>query len=625
MKDIRPPEEVPALLDFFANNRGGELPRRNWKHLKKDGTPICVEVTNQSIVYNQRPARLVLANDVTEQKDAEDALRRSETLLRAFSDTMPQIVWGSDAKGAITYFNERAVEFLGLPPAKIRGEGWLAAVHPADRAPTMARWQRSLETGEDLEMQYRLRRADGVYRWHLARAVQVKGETVEDTQWCGTNTDLDEQLRAQQALAEAQRVAHMGSWSMLLAGREITWSAEMYRILGVDPDTFRPSFEASPRFVHPEDRARYQAETERTLTDLHPSDAYYRIVRPDGEVRVLHQRVAVESDAVGKPRRIHGTAQDVTELHVAEEQVRKQASLLDLAHDAILVRDLEDRVEFWNRGAERLYGWSAEEALGRSIAEMLYEETELYFEAKGKLPRDRQMERRTAPDAQEWRGGHRQLPLESGPRLRMAIRNPSSRSTATSPTSGSSKPRLSAPSASRASAPWPAAWPTISTTSSSPSSWSRRSCAAKSRLEDRDKFLEIVEASAQRGVGIVKQVLTFARGADGTRVLLQPIYLLQEIARIVQETFPKAITVQCHYPDDLRTIEADATQLHQVLFNLSVNARDAMPNGGQLTLSAENFDVDEHYASMTAGAKAGPHVLLQVTDTGTGISQEGPR
>jgi CheY-like chemotaxis protein len=140
--------------------------------------------------------------------------------------------------------------------------------------------------------------------------------------------------------------------------------------------------------------------------------------------------------------------------------------------------------------------------------------------------------------------------------------------------------------------------------------------------EERENLLAIVEASAERGAGIVKQVLTFARGADGDRLLLQPIYLVQEIVRIVEETFPKSVAVRAAYPEDLWTVVADPTQLHQVLLNLCINARDAMPTGGTLILTLENFEVDDHYASMTPGAKTGPHVLLQVSDTGTGMPLE---
>ncbi|MFN2621627.1 MAG: response regulator [Chthoniobacterales bacterium] len=140
--------------------------------------------------------------------------------------------------------------------------------------------------------------------------------------------------------------------------------------------------------------------------------------------------------------------------------------------------------------------------------------------------------------------------------------------------------------------------------------------------EEREKLLALVESSAERGASVVRQVLTFARGTDGNRLLLQPIYLLEEVAKIAQRTFPKSIAIRANYSDNIRTIEADPTQLHQVLLNLCVNALDAMPDGGTLTLSAENFDIDDHYASMTPEAKAGAYVLLEVTDTGIGIPRE---
>jgi CheY-like chemotaxis protein len=137
--------------------------------------------------------------------------------------------------------------------------------------------------------------------------------------------------------------------------------------------------------------------------------------------------------------------------------------------------------------------------------------------------------------------------------------------------------------------------------------------------EDRQSALALIEESAQRGAGIVKQVLTFARGVEGERVLIKPSHLIQEIVDIARKTFPKSIEITGRYPDDLWSIEGDPTQLHQVLLNLSVNARDAMPDGGSLAIWAENFVVDEHYAAMTPDARAGQFVALRVTDTGTGM------
>jgi two-component system cell cycle sensor histidine kinase/response regulator CckA len=137
--------------------------------------------------------------------------------------------------------------------------------------------------------------------------------------------------------------------------------------------------------------------------------------------------------------------------------------------------------------------------------------------------------------------------------------------------------------------------------------------------EDLPALLSMIEESARRGANVVKQVLTFARGIEGERVVIKPTHLIHEMIDIAQKTFPKIIEIVGRYPDDLWSIEGDPTQLHQVLLNLSLNARDAMPNGGSLSLGAENFNVDENYASMMPGAKPGPHVMLRVSDTGGGM------
>ncbi|MBI4660726.1 MAG: response regulator, partial [Verrucomicrobia bacterium] len=140
--------------------------------------------------------------------------------------------------------------------------------------------------------------------------------------------------------------------------------------------------------------------------------------------------------------------------------------------------------------------------------------------------------------------------------------------------------------------------------------------------EQYERVLGIVEANAERGTGIVKQLLTFARGVEGARVAIQPRYLLKEITKLTKETFPKNITTTFQVCSDAWTVLGDATQLHQVLLNLCVNARDAMPDGGTLSLAVENIEIDETFASMCEGAKAGAYVLLRVSDTGVGIPGE---
>jgi PAS domain S-box-containing protein len=144
------------------------------------------------------------------------------------------------------------------------------------------------------------------------------------------------------------------------------------------------------------------------------------------------------------------------------------------------------------------------------------------------------------------------------------------------------------------------------------------------KVDDPDvlQWLEMLQANAERGADMVKQVLSFARGVEGERVALQPKHLVKEVVKILKDTLPKSIEIKFDVASDLWMVSADATQVHQVLMNLAVNARDTMPRGGELTLRAENVTLDENFARMHIGAKQGRYVMVSVADTGDGMSPE---
>jgi CheY-like chemotaxis protein len=136
---------------------------------------------------------------------------------------------------------------------------------------------------------------------------------------------------------------------------------------------------------------------------------------------------------------------------------------------------------------------------------------------------------------------------------------------------------------------------------------------------NQQRMLSSLISNAQRGADIVRQILSFSRGMEGERSAVSPRYLLEEMERFLHETLPKSIRMETEIAKDLWSISGDATQLHQVLMNLCLNARDAMPHGGTLSLSAQNVSLDETYAAMHPEARPGPYVLLSVSDTGCGI------
>jgi PAS domain S-box-containing protein len=394
-------------------------------------------------------------------------------------------------------------------------------------------------------------------------------------------------------------------------------SENIERLLGV---TVRESMDHQwwLSSLHPDDRDRAIG----ALSEALKGDGFsieYRLRHKDGSYHWVQDNTRIVGDATGKPKHAVGVWTDITERKRAEGRLREQAEIINRAQDAVIVRDFtSDLVTVWNSGAERLYGWSASEAIGQPMRELISAESNNHEallkqlvstgEFRGEIKYRAKDEREVIVDAR-----FTLIRNDDGtPRSVLGINTDITEQ---------KKLETHLLRAQRLES--------IGTLASGvahdlnnilvPILMAAPMLRNDLPKEERLKFLDIVESSAERGSLIVRQVLTFARGADGDRVLLQPIYLLAEIAKIIAETFSKAIRVRTSYPEDLWLIEGDPTELHQVLLNLCVNARDSMPEGGNLSLNAENFDVDEHYAAMTPGLQPGPHVLINISDTGSGI------
>ena len=312
---------------------------------------------------------------------------------------------------------------------------------------------------------------------------------------------------------------------------------------------------------------------------------------------------------------------DMTARKLAEMKIHEQANLLELARDAIFVRSLDEKIRYWNKGAEVLYGWTREEAVGGDFAKMAYQDRASFEETKEILL-----------EKGEWSGEVRR---QTKARREVVV---ASRWTLLRDKEGKAGSILVIDSDITEKKQLEAQFLRTQRLESvgqlaggiahdlnnilAPILLCAQTLHDEVESPEGLSMLTTIESTARRGAEIVKQITTFAKGMEGKRVPLQSQYLFAETVRIIRETFPKSIVLKTDLKENQWTVFGDATQLHQVLLNLAVNARDAMPLGGTLGLAAEDIMLDEAATRLMPGLRPGPYVLFRVSDTGTGIAPD---
>ncbi len=467
-----------------------------------------------------RPVRMVgVVQDVTERRAAQQAVELSEARFRAFAQAVPNHVWSASSAGLVDWANDRAYAYGGRGEGDLLRDGWAAWLHPEDVEGAAAAWVHSIATGEEYATEFRIRRSDGVYRWHLARAVPLRDAAGAITGWLGTNTDIEQQKASEQALRELndeleERVdartrerdrAWRNSRDLIVvidtAGIFHEVSPAARQILGWHPEEMigKSVFD----FIHPDDSAPTDGALDQAGgAPLAPFENRYR--HKDGGYRTLSWTAGPEGDL------ITATARDVSE-------AKAQAEALVQAQEAL-------------RQAQKM------EAVGQLTGGIAHDFNNLLTGITGNLEL-------------------LQLRAEQG------------------------------------------------------------------RYDAIARHVTAAQGAAQRAASLTQRLLAFSR-----RQTLDPRptdvnRLIAGMDDLIRRSIGPDIALETVGAGGLWSTLVDAPQLENALLNLCINARDAMPGGGRITIETANKWLD----ARSAGERelpAGQYVSLCVTDTGTGMTPE---
>jgi len=566
---------------------------------------------------------VVVVRDISDRVRAEQAQRESEEKFhKAFQYAPLVMVVSNLADGRILEANEFAQRLSGLDPASSLGKsvvdlGWFTESERANLVHLLQTKGRVV----DLEMTGRRRDGTAVACLVNCQLVTIAGESRVIT----TLQDISARKQAEAELRES-RENYRGLFNT------VTEAIYVHGVDGVFIDVN-------------EGAMRMYGYTREELIGKTPA-----LVSAEGRNDLAAVgRASAEVFATGRPvafefwgRRKNGeefpkacfthrgtffgknvlitTARDMSAQWKAEARIREQAALLDVTQDAVLVLNLDREVTFWNRGAEKLYGISRLQAIGRRFEPLAYRD----------LPVDYDRDWAKLLEQGDW--SHERLQMTE---TRGAI---SVQERATLVHDDQGRPRsvllvvTDVTDAKRLEAQFLRAQRLESLGSLAsgiahdlnnvltPILMSAGVLADSVRDQHERELIQILNESARRGADIVRQLLLFGRGSESPRAPMSVGRVIKDLVQIMRETFPRGIAISADVPAGLWMIEGDHTQIHQVLLNLGVNARDAMPAGGTLTVRADNFVADPEFVRHQSGARLGPYVRVRVRDTGTGIS-----
>jgi len=572
-------------------------------------------------------------------------LQRDFKKLRDVIDTIPTIVFEVGPRGSGAVANRRWLEYTGSPLRQYgrfspEDQAWRdsTCIHPNDIDVYVKCWERAIATGQPFELETRVRRADGEYRWFLARHVPLHNMHGKILKWFGTFTDIEDRKRAEEALrrseaylADAHMLAHTGAWASDSTTAPLYWSEEVFRIFGFDPQCGLPAREEPLRRIYPEDFDKFKQAFDRAIHGKLDSQVEFRILWPDGTLKHIQAIAHPVLNANGEVVEVVGTTVDITERKRAEEELHEGETrfrtFVDHAGDALFVYDLEQRtVVDVNRSACESLGYTREELIGKSPLGFHMDSYKVEMDsivgraAAGETVFDTHWHRRKDGSTFPVEVHASMVSYRGGRFLLMVARNITDRLRADEQRDKlrqleadlahinrvSMLGELTASIAHEVNQP-------LSGVVSNGSACLRWLAGDRPNLEEAREAAQRIVRDGKRAAEVVTRVRALTKRTAGSREKLDLNVIIGEVIAIVGDEAKKnSVTIRTQFADGIFPVLGDRVQLQQVVLNLVMNGIEAMSSvegrEREMMIAAGNTDPDQ--------------VQVTVQDSGAGLDQD---
>ena len=614
------------------------MERGNWegelRQHRRDGAVVLV-ASHWSLRRDEQgqPSAVVeVNNDIIALRQSEEALRESDRRYSAlFANKTNAIAHckivtdehGKPIDYCITEVNGAYAATIGLPKSEIEGKR-VRELFPGIENSSfdyIGNFGTIALEGGELSVE--------TYFEPLAKWLTLYVYSPKRGEFVATFTDITERKRNEQALRKseerlrlAQQVARVGTFEWNIQTGVNHWTPELEAMYGLPPGAFAGTERAWEELVHPDDRPEVARRVQQAM-GTGGFEAEWRVIQPDGAVRWLFGRGWVFKDDSGKPLRLIGVNIDVTERKQAEEALQQQTELVNYSHDAIIVADGNRVIRRWNTGAEEIYGWTETEAVGRVMHQFFQTGSPVSIaDIDRMLARDGRWDGElvhTRRDGKQIIVESRQVLRRDAAGLPLGIleinRDISDRKRLEDQFRQAQKLEGIGRLAGGVAHDFNNLLTVIS-------GYAQMVLDGLAVQHPSRGSMEQISKAAARATSLTRQLLIFSR-----RQVIEPRNIvLNDLVRDFEKMLQRLIGEDIHLVLSLDpgagVLRADAGQIEQVIMNLVINARDAMPKGGTLSIETSSLLVDEEFAQKHLSVQPGLYLVLMVSDTGIGMSPE---